>query len=118
LSGAEDSAGPREGGKPRSASIWFFAVLLVGGIVAAAAGMKGEPLYGYVFLDMPTIGGKKVDPAKDFALCAVPVPDSPASWLTCLVSTDGVVWSRMVGHGCVVKDFPKDPAAHGWQRAE
>ncbi len=86
--------------------------------VAGASGLKGKPLNGYVLLEVATVGGKKVDSAQNFAICAIPIEGGAAVWRTFVVSADRVVRANVTGPGVVVKDLPADPEQAGWSRAE
>jgi hypothetical protein len=104
LHGAKDMAGKQ--------------IQLINESMASARGSEATPWQGYLFLEMKTVGGKPIDWAKDFALCAVPSQYGKTGWLTYIVKTDGRVWSRDSGTGEFVADFPADPESQGWTMAQ
>ena len=92
---------------------------LIDAAFAAAKGKAGVPKHGYVFEDMKTIGGKKIDWTNDYALCGMPAAYGRTGYRTFIVWTNGTVFSKDLGAaGKFVTDFPKDPAKEGWLIAE
>jgi hypothetical protein len=83
---------------------------------AAAQGFGGTPKHGYLFEDMETIGGKRIDWDNDFALCGTPFVYATTGYRILIVKTNGVVWAKDLGKSAFVKDFPSDPAAEGWEK--
>jgi hypothetical protein len=76
---------------------------------------------GYRFRMMKTIGGEKVDLARDFAICAIPAGrvEGVAGKRSFIVRSDGKVWSkqRPEGSDCPT-DFPANPKIEGWKLVE
>jgi hypothetical protein len=93
-------------------------IQLIDTAFANAYGVNGAPKHGYVFKDMETIAGEKIDWCKDFALCGTPSAYGRTGYQTFIVSTDGTVWALDLGGSCFIADFPANPAAMGWQVAE
>jgi hypothetical protein len=84
---------------------------------ANAKGPKGTPKHGYVFYNMKTIAGEKIDWVNDYALCAVPAVYGRTGFRTFIINTNGTVFGQDNG-GKPVFDYPADPTAKGWIIAE
>jgi type II secretory pathway pseudopilin PulG len=84
----------------------------------AAATSPQTPKHGYWFKDMATIGGKPINWATDFALCAMPARYGRTGYHVFIVSTNGTVWGKDLGKSEFVADFPADPVKAGWIIAE
>jgi len=84
----------------------------------AARGPDGEPEFGYRFLECARVGGKPINWAKDFALCATPANYGETGRRTFVVRADGVVWAKDLGRAEFVEDFPADPGAEGWEKVQ
>ena len=94
------------------------AIQLLDKAFAAAKGPKGPPKHGYVFYNMKTIGGKKINWVDDYALCAVPAVYGRTGYLTLIINTNGTVFGKDTGGNKPVFDYPNNPAAAGWTIAE
>jgi hypothetical protein len=75
------------------------------------------PKHGYYFVDMVSIGGTKINPATDFALCAVPAVYGKNGKQTFIINTNGTTFGKDTG-GKPVFDYPADPVKAGWKIAE
>jgi hypothetical protein len=85
---------------------------------AAARGRNGTPRHGYLFREMKTIGGRKIDWAKQFALCAVPRDYCRATCRTLIISAKGKVYALDRGSNEFLDDYPRKPSAEGWESVE
>ena len=92
-------------------------IQLIDGAFAAATSPT-MPKHGYYFVNMKTIGGRKIDPANDFALCAVPAVYGKTGYRTFIVCTNGTTFGKDLGRSELVDDYPADPCADGWIIAE
>ena len=81
---------------------------------ADAHGLAGTPKQGYRFQECKTIGGKPIDWAKDFALCATPSEYGVTAEHTLIISSKWDVWFKDLGKSELIDDFPADPKAAGW----
>ncbi len=94
-------------------------IQLIDAAFAAAKGAGGVPKHGYVFREMKTIGGQKIDWVNDFALCAIPAQYGRTGYRTFIICTNGTVFGKDQGAaGKFVDDYPADPSAAGWIIAE
>ena len=94
-------------------------IQLISPALAGAQGATGAHLFGYLYQDMETIGGAKIDWADEFALCATPARyGEHRSRSTFIVSSSGTVWYKDLGKSEFVKDYPANPAAEGWRKME
>jgi hypothetical protein len=85
----------------------------------ATATSPAMPKHGYYFVNMKTIGGRKIDWANDYALCAAPAVYGRTGYRTFIVSTNGTTFGKDLGpEGKPVEDYPADPMAEGWIIAE
>ncbi len=91
---------------------------LIDAAFAAARGPKGPPKHGYVFYNMKTIGGKKINWVDDFALCAVPAVYRRTGYRTFIINTNGTVFGMDTGGNKPVFDYPANLVAAGWIIAE
>jgi len=94
-------------------------IQLIDSALAAARGPNGTPKHGYLFRDMQTIGGVKINWVDDFALCAIPAQYGRTGRRTFIVSTNGTVFGQDQGPtGTFVDDYPQNPTVAGWIIAE
>ncbi len=89
-------------------------IVLIDAALAAAAGPGGSPKHGYVFQDMSTIGGEKIDWVNDYALCATPAVYGKTGRRTFIVNTNGTIFGKDLGRSELLTHYPKDPVAEGW----
>jgi hypothetical protein len=95
------------------------AIRLIDAEMTAAGGTAGTPRNGYLYRDMKTIGGKKIDWTTDFAFCAIPAQYGRTGYRTFIVCTNGAVYGKDLGTGTgFVDDYPADPSGSGWTLAE
>jgi len=88
--------------------------MLIDAAFAAANGPGGTPKQGYLFQDLATAAGQKIDWVNDFGLCGLPAPGGKLP-RTFIVGIDGTVYGRDQGPGAgFVTDRPADPATAGW----
>ena len=87
-------------------------VLVDAGFAKAAAPDKA--LDGYYFVDIKSAGGKELDPAKEFALCAVPAAYGRTGRQVFIMGKDGVIYGKDCGESRPLADFPADPGKDGW----
>jgi prepilin-type processing-associated H-X9-DG protein len=92
-------------------------IQLLDAAFAGAKGPGGTPKHGYLFYNMKTIAGKKIDWVNDFALCAVPAQYGRTGFRTYIINTNGTVFGIDNG-GKPVTDYPENPAEAGWVIAE
>ncbi len=94
-------------------------VQLLDAAFAAAAGPNGSPKHGYLFQDMTSIAGVKIDWVNDYGLCALPSVYGRTGYRTFTVCTNGTVFGQDQGPGgSFVQDYPADPMAANWIIAE
>ena len=92
---------------------------LIDSTFAAAQGPNGVPKHGYLFQDMQTMGGVKINWVDDYALCAIPAQYGKTGRRTFIINTMGTVFGKDQGPGgTFVTDFPANPVAQGWIIAE
>ncbi len=92
---------------------------LIDSALAAAQGPNGVPKHGYIFQDMQTIGGVKINWVDDYALCAIPAQYGKTGRRTFIINTMGTVFGKDQGPGgTFVTDFPNNPTTAGWIIAE
>jgi len=94
-----------------------YKVNLIDEKLAKARGPGGTPKYGYLFYNMRSIAGKKIDWQRNYGLCAVPAKYGETGTHTLIVCTNGTVFSKDTG-GKPVLDYPRDPSPEGWLIAE
>ncbi len=92
--------------------------LLVNKKLAAARGSKGQPLGGYLFLEMRTIWKIPINWEGDYAICAIPARYGEDGKKTYIMKTDGDIWSKDLGKSEFLRDYPQDLEAGGWARFE
>lgn len=68
---------------------------------------------GYWFRSLKFAGEEEPDPDR-FAACAFPASYGEGGRLTFIVSQDGVVYRKDLGHGNGVQTYPADPPGEGW----
>jgi len=93
-------------------------IQLIDTAFADAQGWNGGAKHGYLFRDMKTIAGEKIDWKNDFALCGTPCVYGRTGYQTFIVTTDGKIWAKDFGYSHFVDNFPANPAAEGWVVAE
>ena len=93
-------------------------IALIDESFATARGPNGTPRHGYLFLDMKTIGGKKINWVDDYALCATPAKYGSTGRRTFFINTTGTVWGKDLGESKFLKDCPLNPETEGWIIAE
>ena len=93
-------------------------IMLIAPALAAAQGPAGIPRYGYLFQDMQTLFGEKIDWVNDYALCATPAVYGKTGRRTFIVNTNGTIFGKDLGRSEFPTDYPKDPQAEGWAIAE
>jgi type II secretory pathway pseudopilin PulG len=94
-------------------------IQLIDAALAAAQGPNGTPKHGYLFRDMKTIGGVKINWVDDFAICAIPAQYGRTGYRTFIISTNGTVFGKDQGPtGTFVDDYPQNPTVAGWIIAE
>lgn len=88
-----------------------------------------KPWKGYRLRALKTLGGAPLatdgpdddtnawENLRAWAVVAAPVQHGESGRRTFVVREDGIVWAKDVG-ATAVEDFPADPAAAGWMRAE
>lgn len=89
---------------------------LVSKEMSEAYGERPIPWKGYVFREMQTIGGKKIDWSQDFALCATPAEYGKTGKLTFIVTIDELVLAKDLGKAQLLTDFPAQK--EGWSITE
>jgi type II secretory pathway pseudopilin PulG len=86
---------------------------------AGAKGPNGTPKHGYLFDDMKTMGGVKIDWVNDYGLCGLPAQYGRTGYRTFIVCTNGTVFGQDQGAaGGFVTDYPADPSVAAWIIAE
>jgi type II secretory pathway pseudopilin PulG len=76
---------------------------------AAAQGPTGAPKQGYLYQDLQTIAGQKIDPVNDYALCGIPAQYGRTGRHTMIVTTNATVFGGDQGPGgTFLTDYP-DP---------
>jgi hypothetical protein len=89
-------------------------IMFIDAAFAAAQGPTGTPEHGYLYQDMQTIAGEKIDWVNDYALCATPAVYGRSGYRTFIVCTNGTVYGKDLGSSQFVTDYPLDPGAQGW----
>ena len=67
---------------------------------------------------MKTIGGRKIDWAKRFALCAMPASYGRATCRTMLITEKGKVYALDLGKKEFLDNCPMNPSLEGWASVE
>ncbi len=94
-------------------------IMLIDSAFAAAKGAAGTPKHGYLFDDLSTIAGSKIDWVNDYGLCGIPSVYGRTGYRSFMVCTNGTVFGQDQGTaGSFVKDYPADPSASTWIIAE
>jgi type II secretory pathway pseudopilin PulG len=94
-------------------------IQLIDSAFAAAAGANGSPKHGYIYQDMTSINGNKIDWEIDYGLSGIPAIYGRTGYRTFIISTNGTVFGQDQGSGgSFVQDYPLEPTASGWNIAE
>ena len=91
-------------------------IQLIDAAFAAAQGPGGTPKHGYLYQDMATIDGQKIDWINDYGLCGLPAQYGRTGYRTVMVGTNGTVYGSDQGPGgTFVTDYPaQNPSGSNW----
>jgi hypothetical protein len=91
-------------------------IQLIDAAFEAAQGPAGAPKHGYLYQDMQTIAGQKIDPVNDYGLCGIPAQHGRTGRRTMIVMTNGTVFGCDQGPGgTFLTDYPdQNTLAGSW----